>query len=565
MVNFPSTFTEENIKEIVSPYGTVTKVILKVPEDKTKPAAAFVVFEKESEANEAISQLNGKPISELTAKVEEKKESEETKPESSAETQKNDNLRVSIYYTRKERNIHKKKLRRESRLKNLYIRNFPHYFDTEDLRELFKPFGGIVSCVVMKSSEGISRGFGFCSFENIQQAQSAYIQLNGKQLPVKKDNDSTEQGTVELYVNYAIPREDFMRQTGKTGAPGAHGMLNRQRGHAQNQQRPAYGSAGPNGQQFGYPTNFQGFAHPFMYGNSPNAMGGTPRQGFDANVASPPVQMAQGMPYGWRQGYPTRRMPQQPFFFPMGNRGMWNPALMYPQHMMYANINRGMYSPNFTQSPPSAMTQPSAGSPYGAIMASNGSPSSAGPATGSPGSSGAMHNLHSPVGGHQSSPASGGQPGTPTSASAPSSPASSGTGSLNASPSSGPHNIFVHTAHLQNMSVADQRNSLGEALFTQISHTDGARGGKMTAMLVELEANELIRVGEDKAELQSKVQETQHVLQEAEAQPHNYSAEIILPFLFLLFPPPISTRDYYTTFFDFHLLSPFYSLFLSLY
>ena len=161
--------------------------------------------------------------------------------------------------------------------------------------------------------------------------------------------------------------------------------------------------------------------------------------------------------------------------------------------------------------------------------------------------------------------ASGGQCGTPASASAPSSPASSGTGSLNASPSSGPHNVFVHTSHLQNMSVADQRNSLGEALCTKISHIDGARGGKMTGILVEVEVNELIRVGEDKAELQSKVQEAQHILQEAEAQPHNYSAEIILQFLFLLFPPPISTPDYSTTFFDFHLLSPFHRLFLSLY
>lgn len=61
---------------------------------------------------------------------------------------------------------------------NVYVKNFPEIsFSNEEMLKLFTDFGKITSCVIMKDSEGKSRGFGFVSFARPEDALKS-IQLH---------------------------------------------------------------------------------------------------------------------------------------------------------------------------------------------------------------------------------------------------------------------------------------------------------------------------------------------------------------------------------------------------
>jgi polyadenylate-binding protein len=48
---------------------------------------------------------------------------------------------------------------------------------------MFEKYGPIASCTVMKDGEGKSRGFGFVSFENPEDAEKAVQELDGYPIP----------------------------------------------------------------------------------------------------------------------------------------------------------------------------------------------------------------------------------------------------------------------------------------------------------------------------------------------------------------------------------------------
>jgi polyadenylate-binding protein len=60
---------------------------------------------------------------------------------------------------------------------NLYVKNFPTEegceFTEGQLRDLFIPFGELVSCVIMRDESGKSKQFGFVCFRQSQDAQKA--------------------------------------------------------------------------------------------------------------------------------------------------------------------------------------------------------------------------------------------------------------------------------------------------------------------------------------------------------------------------------------------------------
>jgi len=62
---------------------------------------------------------------------------------------------------------------------NVYIKNFSEEVEDEKLREMFEPYGKIISAKVMCDVNGQSRGFGFVSFEEPEAAEKAVEQLNG--------------------------------------------------------------------------------------------------------------------------------------------------------------------------------------------------------------------------------------------------------------------------------------------------------------------------------------------------------------------------------------------------
>ncbi|KRY23755.1 Polyadenylate-binding protein 1 [Trichinella patagoniensis] len=68
---------------------------------------------------------------------------------------------------------------------NVYVKNFDENFTDQCLVDLFSKFGKIQSCVVMKEDDK-SKGFGFVSFENPEDAEAAVKEMNEYQLPSGK-------------------------------------------------------------------------------------------------------------------------------------------------------------------------------------------------------------------------------------------------------------------------------------------------------------------------------------------------------------------------------------------
>ena len=96
---------------------------------------------------------------------------------------------------RKER---EKQLSIGQRFTNIYVKNFGKDFTETQLKELFLPYGNIVSQRVMLDDEGRPRGFGFISFDSYKSAACAVKDLNGKMMPNGK----------HLYCNRAQKRSE---------------------------------------------------------------------------------------------------------------------------------------------------------------------------------------------------------------------------------------------------------------------------------------------------------------------------------------------------------------------
>jgi RNA recognition motif-containing protein len=81
---------------------------------------------------------------------------------------------------------------------NIYLGNLSYGVDDNDLRTLFEEFGSVQSSnVIVDKYNGRSKGFGFVTMENQDEASNAISKLNGTAL---KDR--------EIIVNEARPKND---------------------------------------------------------------------------------------------------------------------------------------------------------------------------------------------------------------------------------------------------------------------------------------------------------------------------------------------------------------------
>jgi len=66
---------------------------------------------------------------------------------------------------------------------NLFIYHLPREYSDADLMSLFSPFGSVLSCkVITEKDTGVSKGFGFVSYESADAASLAISQMNGFQV-----------------------------------------------------------------------------------------------------------------------------------------------------------------------------------------------------------------------------------------------------------------------------------------------------------------------------------------------------------------------------------------------
>lgn len=156
------TIDKETIEKFFAKFGGITSAITKT--DAKGRVFAFCNFASHDDAVKAIEAVHGKEVEGITAAGE--------------------SIYVQRAQPRSERlvELRGKYMQRQSLGNNLYVRNFDPDFTDEQLRELFREYGEIRSCRVMTDEKGNSRGFGFVSFHNAEQANQALREMNGRML-----------------------------------------------------------------------------------------------------------------------------------------------------------------------------------------------------------------------------------------------------------------------------------------------------------------------------------------------------------------------------------------------
>jgi len=200
--NIGKKFDTPDLEKLFSEFGKITSPI--VMKDKTTGESrcfGFVNFDKHEDAVKAKEALDKKvfkwkdevlvgPLAEGENEDDLKKEGFVVKPLYVDRAQKKRERENAQRY---ERALHD----RSAPKTNLYIRNLADSVTDEDLRNLFKDFGVIKSSKVMMTTNGISRGFGFCDFATTEAASEAIQKVHGHVFHGKP-----------LYVAHAMKKQD---------------------------------------------------------------------------------------------------------------------------------------------------------------------------------------------------------------------------------------------------------------------------------------------------------------------------------------------------------------------
>ncbi|GAA6004006.1 hypothetical protein JCM10207_006509 [Rhodosporidiobolus poonsookiae] len=337
---------------------------------------------------------------------------------------------------------------------NLYVKNIDEDLDEDRLKAEFEPYGQITSCKIMIDDKGVSKGFGFVCFSSPDEATKAVTELNGKML-----------GTKPLYVALA-QRKDVRKQQLEAQVA--------QRNQIRAQQLQAagipgippympgapmyYGPAGypqPGRGPMGYPQPGPGMPRPRYY--APPNMPGMPPMGPYGQV--PPQQFGQ---------YPPPP-PGAPGAGPRGGAPAGRPG-----------------QPGQPPLPAGVPQRPGQPLPNGAPMPPRGAPGAPVPPNGVPRPG--QQGQQAPRQGYKAN-------------------------AQESRPSSG-----LTPAMLANAAPQEQKQMLGEALYPKIHVSQPELAGKITGMLLEMDASELLYLIENDDALDAKIKEALDVLEEYSAK-----------------------------------------------
>eukprot|EP01006_Ploeotia_vitrea_P048977 TRINITY_DN67293_c4_g1_i1.p1 TRINITY_DN67293_c4_g1~~TRINITY_DN67293_c4_g1_i1.p1 ORF type:complete len:661 (+),score=126.63 TRINITY_DN67293_c4_g1_i1:61-2043(+) len=444
--------TKEKLGEVFGKYGEIASCAVSVKEDgSTARGFGFVNFKDHEAARKALEELH------------------DTDNDQNGITQAGKTLYVSRHQKRAER-LHlreqalKERQMRLSKYANLYIRNLDDTVDDEKLRESFAPFGTIISAKVMREIDGVvSKGFGFVSFQEADAANKA-LEMNGR----------IGLSSKPLYVAIAQSKEErriqLEMQFQNRGQFGDGGPPNR---------GPNF-NRGPMGGPMGGP-NQPNMQHnmPPNQGGYMGGGGGMPHQGGYPQGGMPPQHQHNQNYYGGGQQRPMMRggwnqqnqPPQQPYG---GPPGMQQGGFMHPNQRRQPRgqggrpgAPQGMGRPgpmgNQAQMPPQQQQHAPASPPQMKQQPQQGSYFNSAP----------QENMQ-PI-----------QPADPLTSQA-----------------------------LAHMSPEQQKNAIGERLFSSIKLTYPDLAAKITGMLLEVDLAEILNLLESPQLLNSKVQEAITVLQQ---------------------------------------------------
>ncbi|KAI3512166.1 hypothetical protein L1887_19397 [Cichorium endivia] len=173
--NLNESIDNVQLQELFKIFGNILSCKVVTHEDGKSKGYGFVQFDSEECANSAIEKLNGTNI-------------------------RGKQIYVGKFMKKSERILPSP----DAKYTNLYIKNLDLDITEEILDQTFSKFGKIVSLVISRDENGVSRGFGFVNFENPDDARKAAEDMNGLDL-----------GSKALYVARAqkkAEREQILRR-----------------------------------------------------------------------------------------------------------------------------------------------------------------------------------------------------------------------------------------------------------------------------------------------------------------------------------------------------------------
>ncbi|XP_072105658.1 RNA-binding motif, single-stranded-interacting protein 2-like isoform X2 [Mobula birostris] len=131
--------TDQDLVMLCQPYGKIvsTKAILDKTTNKCK-GYGFVDFDSPAAAQKAVSALKSSGVQAQMAKQQEQDPT------------------------------------------NLYISNLPPSMDEQELQNMLKPFGQVISTRILRDANGASRGVGFARMESTEKCEAIIAHFNGK-------------------------------------------------------------------------------------------------------------------------------------------------------------------------------------------------------------------------------------------------------------------------------------------------------------------------------------------------------------------------------------------------
>jgi len=513
--NLDKNIDNKSLYDTFSAFGNILSCKIMTDENGQSKGFGFVHFETQEAADTAISKVNGMLLADK-----------------------------KVYVGRFMSRTQRTDFGGPRKFTNIFIKNFGDQLDEERLRELFSQHGKILSIKIENDENGQPKGFGFCSFENPEEAEQAVQSLNGysvgdKQLYVgrfqkknerlseikrKKDQQRQErmnkyQG-VNLYIKNlddTIDDERLKKEFSRFGTITSAKVMTE------------------NGRSRGF--GFVCFSAPDEATKAVTEMNGS-------IVGSKPLYVALAQRREERRMHLTnqhmqriatsRVHPQMPLPFPNGMSGMMSylPTAMGPSQPR--NFFPPTAMPAYRQPQPrwsSAATaggmRPQGGAqminmqmPQSAMAAAHRSAAMAGVASrsGMPMPARPMPASNQMMTGGAVRTQVGGQPpqATAFTRTARNMPINSQPGFANSIVVAGQEPLTP--AALANATPQEQKQMLGERLFPLIQNMHPDLAGKITGMLLEIDNTELLHMLESRESLKAKVEEAIAVLQAHQAK-----------------------------------------------
>jgi polyadenylate-binding protein len=148
--NLDKNIDNKSLYDTFSAFGNILSCKIMTDENGQSKGFGFVHFETQEAADNAINKVNGMLLADKK-------------------------VFVGRFMSRNQR----ADAGGPRKFTNIFVKNFGDQLDEEKLRELLSKHGKITSIKIENDENGHSKGFGFCSFENPEEAEEAVQTLNG--------------------------------------------------------------------------------------------------------------------------------------------------------------------------------------------------------------------------------------------------------------------------------------------------------------------------------------------------------------------------------------------------